>query len=74
MRSNLPHLVFSSYGYFTKEELQTIHRNLGHPSDDKQMKVIESADIADLPADTRKQVQEIVKNCRPCQLKQGRPR
>jgi len=38
------------------------------------MRVIESAEIQDLPKGTRSQVEMIVKNCGACQLKQGKPR
>ena len=50
-----------------------MRRNLGYPIVDKMMKVIESADISDLTDETRQQVTLLVKNCRPCQLKQSRP-
>lgn len=60
MRNGLPFLVFPSVGYLSVTQLQTIHRNLGHPSVEKQTQVIENADIEDLPKGIRKQVAEIV--------------
>lgn len=74
MRNYLPFLLFPKYGYLSAAQLQNIHRNLGHPSIEKQMQIIETADLDDVPANTRKELIEIVKYCRACQLKQGKPR
>ncbi len=74
MRNNLPHLVFTTPGYLSDAQLQTMHRNLGHSSVDKQMKIIESADMVDLPANTRKQLTNIIKTCHPCQMTKKRLR
>lgn len=74
MRNGLPFLMFPSCGYLSACQLRTIHRNLGQPSVEKQMKVIEKADIQDLPKGIRKLVKEIVTHCRACQLQQEKPR
>lgn len=74
MRGDLPFLVFSTFGFFTDTELRTMHRNLGHPSVETQMKVIESAEVDDLPDGSRAQLQRIADHCRPCQLMQFKPR
>lgn len=74
MHNGVPYLVLASSGYLNSAQLQAMHRNLGHPSLEKQMKVIESAEISDLPDDTRQRLAELIQFCKPCQLKQGRPR
>ena len=56
MRSGLPFYVFQAVGFFSASQLRAMHRNLGHPSIEKQMKVIESAEIKDLPPDIREKV------------------
>lgn len=55
-------------------QLRNIRRNLGYPSVETQIRVIESAELQDVPLDTRKQVFDIVKHCHACQLRQGKPR
>ena len=74
MRGKLPFLVFESFGFFSSTKLRAIHRNLGHPSVDKQMKVIEAAEIPDLDPNTREKLQKIVKHCKACQLQKAKPR
>jgi len=74
VRNNLPFLVFETVGFFSSTELRSIHRNLGHPSVEKQMRVIEAAEISDLPSDTRIQLKEIVEHCKACQLNKAKPR
>jgi len=54
VRNNLPFLVFETTGFFSSNQLRQIHRNLGHPSVEKQMRVIEAADIKHLPKKTRR--------------------
>ncbi len=73
MRRNLPHLIFSPYGYFTMDQLRQMYRNFGHPTIEKQMRIIEDAYIGDLPAGTRSMLTKLVKHSRICQLYQGRP-
>jgi len=74
MRNGVPYLVFASGSYLSTAQLSAMHRNLGHPSLEKQMKVIEAAEIDDLPPKTRKKLAKLIKFCKPCQLMQGRPR
>lgn len=74
MRSGLPFLIFCHQSFFTAAELQSMHRNLGHPSVDKHMKIIESAQIDDLPRGTRKQIDELVRYCKACQYGRMKPR
>lgn len=74
MRSYLPFCVFPKYSFLTHTQLQNTHRNLEHPSVEKQMKIIEQADMKYLHNDTRKIIKEIVKHFNPCQFEQGRPR
>jgi len=45
MRNNLPFLVFETVGFYSSKQLRAIHRNLGHPSVERQMRVIETAEI-----------------------------
>lgn len=54
MRNNLPFLVFHSTGFYTEAQLLTMHRNLGHPSVEKQMKVIENTNFKNIPEGVRK--------------------
>lgn len=74
IRNNLPFLVFETVGFFSSKQLRTIHRNLGHPSVEKQMRVIEAAEIENLPRKTRRKIQEIVDHCEACQLNKAKPR
>lgn len=74
MRNHLPFLVFSPTSYLTENQLRAIHRNLGHPSFDKQMKIIEQSNLDDLPDDTREKLEKIVKYCRTCQLSRAKPK
>ncbi len=74
MRGNLPYLVFTMGGYFTETQLRNMHRNLGHPTLEKQIKVIENAGIMDLSQTTRDALREIIGRCKPCQLLREKPR
>lgn len=49
VRNNSPYLVFSGSSYFTETHLRDMHRNLRHPSREKQMKVIEDANVNKTP-------------------------
>lgn len=51
-----------------------MHRNLGHPSVAKHMKLIEQAEIPNLPKDTRSKLTEQVQNGKTCQLGCAKPR
>ena len=66
MRNGLPFLLFEATGFFTSSQLRAMHRNLGHPSVEKQMRTIELAEIKDLPKKTREKIKEIHKHCRAC--------
>lgn len=74
MRHYLPLFRFPNYLYLSVLQLHEIHVNLGHRSVEKEMKIIESEEVDDLPLDTRKEVKLIFKQCHACQVKQGRPR
>lgn len=74
MAREIPFLTSDATGFFIDVQLRAIHRNLGRPSGEKQMRVIETADIKNLPADTRKKLEFIVKHCRPCRMKKLKPR
>lgn len=74
MRNGLPSLVFQTVGYFTTKQLRAIHRNLGHPSVECTMKLIEKADLQDKTEDTRKQIFKIAPHCRACQFNKRKPR
>lgn len=52
MRNNLPYHGFSSAGFFKEDQLRTMHRNLGHPSVEMQIPVIENAKVDDLNVNT----------------------
>lgn len=73
-RCNLPYLVFTSYGHFSDEQIRTMHRNLGHPTLERQMKVIENSKVSGLSPGLRKSLKEIIDHCRPCQLMRAKPR
>ena len=74
MRNGLPFLVFETVGFLSTNKLRAIHRNLGHPSVEKQMKVLETAELEDLPRNTRTELERIVKHCKACQLNKAKPR
>lgn len=74
MIGGLPWLVFTHPSYFSEAQLRSMHRNLGHPSVNKHMKLIEQAKVADLPDDTRKSLEELVKHCKACQMGRTKPR
>lgn len=67
-------LVFPKYSFLSTTQLRNLHRNLGHPSVEKQMKIIENADIDCLPEHVQQRLVELVKHCHACQLKQFKPR
>ena len=74
MRNYLPFLKFEVYSYLSSKELLKMHRNLGHPSVERQMKVIELAELHSVPKQTRKKIQELVNSCKACQLGRSKPR
>eukprot|EP00171_Calliarthron_tuberculosum_P014672 IDg14672t1 len=68
MRSNLPFLVFESNSFLTENQLRAMHRNFGHPTLEKQMKLIENAELEYLPRNTRKLLKNLIERCRTCQI------
>lgn len=62
MRNYLSFLNFPRYNFLSISQLKTFHRNLSHPSVEKQMRIIESADIEDLPTPMRKDLITLVTN------------
>eukprot|EP00171_Calliarthron_tuberculosum_P022600 IDg22600t1 len=74
MRNHLPFLLFTTTSYLTENQLRAIHRNLGHPTLDKQMKIIERSNLDDIPKRTREKLEKIVKYCRTCQLSRAKPK
>ena len=74
MRRNLPYLVFPCLGFFSDVQLKNMHRNLGHPSVEKHMKIIEQADLKNLDENTRFRLKNLVKHCKICQLTGAKPR
>lgn len=74
MRNYVRFLVFAKYSSFTSTQLRIIHRNLRHPSVEKQMRITEQADLEDLPESTRNYLHEFVKYGIPHQLNQGKPK
>lgn len=74
MKGGLPYLRFNHQSLFSEAQLRAMHRNLGHPSVEKQMRVIASAEIEDLPEDTRRKLEKLVQHCHPCQVKRSKPR
>lgn len=67
IRNNLRYMVFTSPGHLTEAKLRIMHRNLGHPTLEKKMKVIETTGIGPLPRKTRKVLKEIDDDCKACQ-------
>lgn len=51
-----------------------MYRNLGHPSVNKHMNIIENANIPDLPKVTRMQIEKLVKHCKAFHLGRAKPR
>ena len=74
MRNNIPYLVFTCAGFLTENQLRTMHRNLGYPTLEKQMRAIENANAGHLNEKTRKILKEIVEQCKPCQISRVKPR
>ena len=72
MQSTL--LGFSSPGWLSSEQLRTMHRNLGLPTVEKQMQVLENARIGQLSGKVRNKFKEIVDYCKPYQLLRAKPR
>lgn len=74
MSNYLPFLVFARYSFLTSAQFLNMYRDFGHPSMEKPMKIIEQVRLEDIPKDTRREVQRLVKHCKACQFNQGRPR
>ena len=74
MRNGLPFLLFETVGFFSTSQLRAMHRNLGHPTIEKQMKILETAGVKDLSADTRKVIESLTKQCKHARLKKAKPR
>lgn len=68
MKNYLSFLVCSKYRFLTRAQLWNIHRNLGYPSVEKQMKIIEQAGLEDIPEDTGREEQRLVKYCEAVHL------
>lgn len=64
MRRGLHHLVFSRAGFFGEAHLRTMHRNLGHPTLEKQMKVLENANVSDVDGKIQAVLKEIIEHWR----------
>lgn len=74
MINGVPYLMFSFPSYFSAQQLRNIHRNLGHPSVEKQIKVIEAAGVENLSQNTRSMLKKLVEHCHACQLSRAKPR
>ena len=74
MRGNVPWLLFANPSYFTEAQLRNMHRNLGHPTVEKHMRVIENGEYDDIPKQTRAQIQKLVQYCKACQFGKAKPR
>lgn len=74
MRNLLSLMLFPNYSYLPLFHLRSFQRNLEHPSVEKQMRIMESAELQYLYLDTRKEVLDIVKHCNAYPLMQGKPR
>ncbi len=70
-RDGLPFLIFLHPSYFPETQLRSMHLNLGLPSVDMHMKLLETADISDSPRGTRRLISELVKHCKAGHLDDG---
>lgn len=73
MESYLPFIVFPKYR-FSPAQPRNVHRILRHRSVEREMRVIEGAEIVNLPRGSRGQFKEIVKYWHTCQFKRAEPR
>lgn len=74
MRHGIPFLIFGTVGFLSLIELRAIHRHLGYPSVEGQMKLLEKASIHDLDDNIRQELLKIVRYCKYCQLNKQKPR
>ena len=59
--------------YFTRKELQKLHRHFAHPSAEKLYKLLRKARPEDTNQETLKTLEDLVKRCGPCQRIQSAP-
>ncbi len=57
MRNEPPFLFFPIFSYLARTQLKNNSRNLGHPSVENQMRLIEDAAMEELPSDLRQKNQ-----------------
>lgn len=69
----LPFLMFPQYGCFGMTQLRALRSNLGYPFVEGQMKIIEQSKIVNFLEERRRQVRDVMKYCRVCQLHQLKP-
>lgn len=55
MRNYSPFVRFCKWSSLPETQLQSINRNLGHASVEKQMQIVEKTEFDDLLSDNRKQ-------------------
>lgn len=73
IHNNLPFSQFTQYTSLSSSQLKNIHRKLGHLHVEKQMKVIEQAEMENLPEFPRREIEKIVKYCSECQCNKTKP-
>ena len=54
--------------FYTRNQLQRLHRNFIHPSAQKLYELLRKESIEDLPIDTLNTLKEISKNCETCSI------
>ena len=59
--------------FFTRAELQRLHRRFGHPHADKLYNLLRRARPDEVDHDTRKTLEAIVRHCQACQLYAQKP-
>lgn len=70
----LTFIICLKYTFLLSSQPPNKHRNLGHPSMEKQMRQVESAELDELPDNTRQQLLLIVKHCYARRIQRSRPR
>lgn len=60
--------------FYTENELQRLHRRFGHPSADKLSNLLKRADPEKFKRGTRKMLEIISRQCKPCQFQSQAPR
>lgn len=62
--------LISKYSFMLIPQQRYVHRNLCHPIAENKTRVIENAELKELPISARKHIEVVVEHCIACQLNQ----